>query len=516
MELDLAPPGPGEALVRLRASGLCHSDLNAIDGTAETPCPAVLGHEGAGVVDAAGPGVSLAPGTHVVLSWLPACGDCEECRRGLQHLCASAWAAMATGGLLDGTPRLSRDGEPIFHYCFVSSFAERAVVPARSCVPVPADVPFEVAALVGCAVTTGTGAVWRTAGVRPGERVSVIGCGGVGMSAVMGAVAVGAAPIVAVDLDEDRLELARSFGATDAVRWTGGADETAERVRAASGGGVDYAIEATGRAEAARAAFLSTRPRGAAVLIGIPHADAVLSRARFDVRLRPPRARLSSPARPLPPRAPAARPADLGPPASRGDRGGLRGAPLGPWPARGPRPRRSERVTDPLDGRIGEAWSGEVPNGSHINLVLARRGSPTAAAAAAVLASPRPGHLPILACLKGAGTPVRPATIVVNKVTIDGDGLARMTWGAAQLGIAQGVLDAVAEGLLDAVEAADVIVVVAVWVDPDAHDETAVRTANREATRAAVADALEPPAPEAVRALAEQRDEATNAYYAGD
>lgn len=173
-------------------------------------------------------------------------------------------------------------------------------------------------------------------------------------------------------------------------------------------------------------------------------------------------------------------------------------------------------MKDPLDGRIGEAWSGEVPNGSHINLVLARRGSPTAAAAAAVLASPRPGHLPILACLKGAGTPVRPATIVVNKVTIDGDGLARMTWGAAQLGIAQGVLDAVAEGLLDAVEAADVIVLVAVWVDPDAHDETAVRTANREATRAAVADALEPPAPEAVRALAERRDEATNAYYAGD
>jgi 5,6,7,8-tetrahydromethanopterin hydro-lyase len=173
-------------------------------------------------------------------------------------------------------------------------------------------------------------------------------------------------------------------------------------------------------------------------------------------------------------------------------------------------------VTDPIDGRIGEAWSGEVPNGSHINLVLARRGSPTAAAAAGVLASPRPGHLPILACLKGAGTPVRPATIVVNKVTIESDDLARMTWGAAQLGIAQGVLDAIAEGLLDAQEAADVILLVAVWVDPEAHDETAVRSANREAARAAIADALEPPAAEAVRALAEQRDEATNAYYAGD
>ena len=173
-------------------------------------------------------------------------------------------------------------------------------------------------------------------------------------------------------------------------------------------------------------------------------------------------------------------------------------------------------MTDRLDGSIGEAWSGEVPNGSHINLVLARRGSPTWAAAVAVLASPRPGHLPILACLKGAGTPVRPATIMVNKVTIDDDRLERMTWGAAQLGVAQGVLDAVAEGLLGAEEAADVVVLVAVWVDPDAHDETAVRAANREATRDAIADALRPPAAEAVRALAQQRDEATNAYSTGD
>jgi alcohol dehydrogenase len=276
-ELDLAPPAAGEVLVRLRASGLCHSDLNAIDGTAETPCPAVLGHEGAGVVEAVGPGVALAPGTPVVLSWLPACGDCSECRRGLPHLCASAWAAMATGGLLDGTPRLSRDGEPIFHYCFLSSFAERAVVPSRCCVPIPPGVPFEVAALVGCAVTTGTGAVWRTAGVRPGDRVCVLGCGGVGMSAVLGAVAVGAAPIVAVDVADEKLELALSLGATDAVRWTGSAEETAELVVSASAGGVDYAIEATGRTEAGLAAFLSTRPRGAAVLIGIPRADAVLS-----------------------------------------------------------------------------------------------------------------------------------------------------------------------------------------------------------------------------------------------
>ena len=132
-------------------------------------------------------------------------------------------------------------------------------------------------------------------------------------------------------------------------------------------------------------------------------------------------------------------------------------------------------MTDSLDGRIGEGWSGEVPNGSHINLVLARRGSPTAAAAAAALAGPRPGHVPILVCLKGAGTPVRPATIMVNKVTIERDALARMTWGAAQLGIAQGVLDAVADGLLDAEDTAEVLLMVAVWVDPNAHDETELK-----------------------------------------
>jgi S-(hydroxymethyl)glutathione dehydrogenase / alcohol dehydrogenase len=277
VELELAPPGPGEVLVRLHAAGVCHSDLNAIDGTAATRCPAVLGHEGAGVVEAVGDGVDLAPGAHVLLSWLPSCGRCEECLRDLPHLCATTWQAMAAGGLLDGATRLSRDGEPVFHYCFLSTFAERAVVPARCCIPMPDDVPFDVAALVGCAITTGTGAVWRTAAVRPGDRVAVFGCGGVGLSAVLAAVAVGADPIVAVDVAQEKLEAALRLGATDAVQWSGGPDETAEAVRAASGGGVDYAIEATGRTEAARAAFLSTRTRGAAVLIGIPAADAEVS-----------------------------------------------------------------------------------------------------------------------------------------------------------------------------------------------------------------------------------------------
>jgi S-(hydroxymethyl)glutathione dehydrogenase/alcohol dehydrogenase len=275
-EVQLAAPGPGEVLVRLHASGVCHSDLNAVDGTSETRCPAVLGHEGAGVVEAVGPGVQLRPGTHVALSWMPSCGRCEECVRGLTHLCRTAWTAMGHGGLLDGTPRLSRNGSAVYHYSFLSTYAQAAVVPEASCVPIPDSAPFDVAALVGCAVSTGVGAVWHTAGVRPGERVAVFGCGGVGLSAVLGAHSVGAVPIVAVDVSDDKLRKATELGASRAVRWAGTPEATAEAVKEATGGGVDYAFEATGRPEAMLAAFLSTRPRGAAVLIGISRADAVL------------------------------------------------------------------------------------------------------------------------------------------------------------------------------------------------------------------------------------------------
>jgi Zn-dependent alcohol dehydrogenase len=259
VDVELDPPKQHEVLVRLHASGVCHSDQNAIDGTAATRCPAVLGHEGAGVVEAVGPGVTaVAAGDRVALSWLPACGACDECRRDLPHLCAAAFPAMDAGGLLDGTTRLSHDGRPVYHYSLLSTFAEHAVVPEASCIPIPADVPFDVAALVGCAITTGVCAAWRTARVAPGERVAVFGCGGVGLSAVMGAAA--------------------------AVAWSGDADTTGAAVQDASGGGVDHAFEATGRPEAMRAAFLSVRPRGQAVLIGIPRADAEL---RVPARLIP-------------------------------------------------------------------------------------------------------------------------------------------------------------------------------------------------------------------------------------
>jgi len=216
-DVDLAAPKAGEVLVRIHASGVCHSDLNAVDGTSATRCPAVLGHEGAGVVEAVGPGVSIRVGQHVALSWMPACGRCEECVRGLTHLCRTAWAGMGHGGLLDGTPRLSWSKGPIYHYSYLSTFAQATVVPEQCVIPIPDGVSFDVAALVGCAVSTGIGAVWNTAGVRPGERVAVIGCGGVGLSAVLGALAVGATPVIAVDLAEEKLKLAKDLGATATV-----------------------------------------------------------------------------------------------------------------------------------------------------------------------------------------------------------------------------------------------------------------------------------------------------------
>lgn len=277
-ELDLAPPKAGEVLVRLSASGVCHSDYNPVDGTAEMPLPAVLGHEGAGVVEAVGDRVTrVRPGDHVTLSWMPSCGSCEECLRDLPQLCSAMWSAMAPAAMLDGTTRLSRDGEPVHHFAMISSFAEACVVPERSCVIIPADIPFDIAALVGCGVTTGIGAVWNTARVRPGERVAVVGCGGVGLSAVLGAVAAGAGEVVAVDVSEKKLEFARELGATQTVLAGGTPDETAEQVRRLSGGGVDYAVEATGRAEAMLVAFLSTRARGAAVLVGIPREGTELT-----------------------------------------------------------------------------------------------------------------------------------------------------------------------------------------------------------------------------------------------
>ena len=531
-ELDLAPPGAQEVLVRLHASGVCHSDFNAIDGTAETRCPAVLGHEGAGVVEAVGADVRrVGVGDHVALSWAPSCGECAECRRDLPQLCSTAWPAMATGGLMDGTTRLSRGGEPVYHYSFLSTFAEASVVPERCCVPIARDVPFDVAGLVGCAVTTGVGAVWRTAGVRPGDRVAVIGCGGVGLSALMAAVAVGAEPVIAVDAEPGKLEVARSFGATGGVLWAGSAEETAEAVREATGGGVDYAIEATGRPEAMVTAFLSTRARGAAVLIGIPRADAVLQLPALSIpRLE--RRILGSIYGSSRPERDFAQTLDL---YRRGRlpldrlvshrlpldccRGGLRPDALGRSPPRRPRPHH-------LGGArwISNTWTaGSAKAGEARPRTAATSTSCSPAGGArrrrrrsACSRTRRPGHTPVLCCVGPSQQeyePIWPPTLMMNKATALEDRHQTITWGATQLGIGQGVLDAVADGLIEAT--GELIVLVAVWIDSRADDETAVRVAARAATRKALGVCVEGRDPKAAARLVAERDALTNPFYAG-
>ena len=275
-ELELAPPGPDELLVRVRAAGLCHSDLSVIDGSRPRPTPMALGHEAAGEVVDAGPGAGgFAPGDRVVLAFVPACGSCEPCRSGRPALCEPGAAANAAGTLLSGARRL-RDGggAEVNHHLGVSAFADHIVVSSRSAVRVADDVPFEVAALFGCAVLTGVGAVVNSADVGMGDRVAIFGLGGVGLAALLGARMAGAAIIVAIDVVPAKLDLARELGATHAVLAEEGAVET---VRDATGGGADQAIETVGSERVLAEAYAATRRGGTTVAVGLPHPDRVLA-----------------------------------------------------------------------------------------------------------------------------------------------------------------------------------------------------------------------------------------------
>jgi S-(hydroxymethyl)glutathione dehydrogenase / alcohol dehydrogenase len=273
-EVDLAPPGAGEVTVRLRASGVCHSDWNVVSGATPNPLPVVLGHEGAGIVEAVGEGVAaVAKDDHVVLSWLPACGRCFYCAHGRPILCEWSTPAMLAGTMPDGTTRLSLNSATIHHYSFLSTFAERCVVPEESCIVVRKDAPFGIAALVGCAVMTGVGAVINRAGVEPGSTVAVFGAGGVGLSAILGAGLAGASAIVAVDPVPFKRELALELGATHAVDPA--SEAATEVIRALSGGrGADYAVDSAGAPGLVRAAYDAVRPGGTVVAVGIPPADA--------------------------------------------------------------------------------------------------------------------------------------------------------------------------------------------------------------------------------------------------
>lgn len=268
--LTLAPPSAGELLVRVEAAGLCHSDLSVINGSRPRPTPMVLGHEAAGVVEAIGPGViGVAPGDHVVMTFVPSCGHCTECASGRPAMCVVGAAANGSGTLVAGGTRFSRSGVEFAHHLGVSAFAERTVVSRGSVVVVPPTLPFDVAAMLGCAVLTGFGAVVNTAGVRPGDSVVVFGLGGVGLSAVMAAALAGAHPVVAVDTVEAKLELARSLGAT-AVLDPGAVDDVVAAVRDATGGGADHALECVGSAAVLETAFGATARGGCTVAVGLP------------------------------------------------------------------------------------------------------------------------------------------------------------------------------------------------------------------------------------------------------
>jgi alcohol dehydrogenase len=273
VELELAPPGPGEMLVRVRAAGLCHSDLSVIDGSRPRVMPMVLGHEGAGEVVELGPDVEgFSVGDHVVTTFVPACGHCEACRDGRAPLCVPGAAANTAGTLLGGERRwgglAGDDGGELHHHLGISAFAEHVVVSARSAVKVDNELPFEIAALFGCAVLTGVGAAANAANVRMGDRVAIFGLGGVGLAALLGARAAGATTIVASDRVQSKLDLALELGATHTVM---AGPAAVEEVRAATGGGADAVIETVGNAAVLAEAYAATRRGGVTVTVGLPH-----------------------------------------------------------------------------------------------------------------------------------------------------------------------------------------------------------------------------------------------------
>lgn len=274
-ELDLDPPGDGEVLIEIKAAGLCHSDLSVIDGNRPRPMPMALGHESAGVVAELGPNVTgLSVGDHVVATLIPSCGHCVPCASGRPMLCEPGVAANTAGTLYSGGCALHRNGEDVHHHVGVSAFAEYAVVNRNSLVAIDRTVPLVEAAMFGCAVMTGVGAVINTAGVKAGSTVAVVGLGGVGLNAVLGARLAGARRIAALDVLDHKLALARQLGATDT--FNAGEAGCADAVREAMDGGVDYAIDTAGAGAALQTAWDVTRRGGVTVTAGLPHPDTRL------------------------------------------------------------------------------------------------------------------------------------------------------------------------------------------------------------------------------------------------
>lgn len=268
-ELELDPPGLGEVLVRIRAAGLCHSDLSVINGNRPRPMPMAIGHEAAGEVVEIGEGVDdLEIGDHVVLAFVPSCGHCLPCAEGRPALCEPGAAANGKGTLLSGEIRLHDHDGIVHHHLGCSAFSDHVVVSRRSLVKIDKDLPFTEAAVFGCAVLTGVGAVVNTAKVQAGQSVVVVGLGGVGLAALLGALAAGASQVIAVDLSEEKLKLARELGATATVNAS--SPEAVETVRQLSGGGADFALEFAGSGKALESAYRMTKRGGTTVTAGLP------------------------------------------------------------------------------------------------------------------------------------------------------------------------------------------------------------------------------------------------------
>ncbi len=274
--LQLDEPGPGEVLVRIAAAGLCHSDLSIVNGDRPRPMPMALGHEAAGIVEARGPGVGdLVRGDHVALVFVPSCGHCLPCMEGRPALCEPAVVANTAGTLVGGDRRLHRqDGATVNHQVGVSCFAEYAVVARGTLVKIDRELPLDLAAVFGCAVLTGVGAVMNSGRVPLGASVAIVGLGGVGLSALLGAVACGARQIVAIDTLESKLELARSLGATQAFNASD--PELIAQVKSVSGGGVEYAFEMASSVDALAVAYKITRRGGTTVTASLPNPDHYL------------------------------------------------------------------------------------------------------------------------------------------------------------------------------------------------------------------------------------------------
>lgn len=274
MELELERPGPSEVLVDVMAAGLCHSDLSVIDGSRPWPLPMLLGHEASGVVRAVGTAVrKVRPGDHVVFTFVPMCGQCVNCLSGKPYQCQPGVAANRAGTLLGGSIRLKDQSDrPVHHHMGVAGFSTATVVNEASVVPIDSSIPLEVAAVFGCAIMTGVGAVVNTAGVRPGTAVAIFGMGGVGLSALMGARVSGAWPIVAVDISDSKLTMARRLGATHVLNPA--KEESLSIIRSLTDGGADVTFEAVGNANVLHDAYLATRPGGTTVSIGLPPLDS--------------------------------------------------------------------------------------------------------------------------------------------------------------------------------------------------------------------------------------------------